>query len=328
MIERIYLLLKILKEQDEVISAQRILELLEDEDIYIDIKTIYSDVKKINDFHLLMFGKQLIMTIRRKGYLIENDIFDDAQIRFLLDSINFSNSINQEETDELVSVIKKLSSKPQINRLGYENTLIDKQNHSLLLTLNTINKAINLQQNIRFNYIDYIEKNNKFIEVNRTTGNDGELYQASPYKIVLHKSKYYLLAYNAKRPNVTSIYRIDRMRKVIISSRSTYVDIRDEVDIEKDFQNNTNMYMSTETKKLVMLVNKRVVNEVVNQFGDQPIVHKQFDGNYEVTIEEVAINEGLIGWILMLNTNIKVIEPLDLKDKIKNKIHELNNYYS
>ena len=48
--EKLYYVFKIIKEAREPISAKDILKRLENYEIFLDIKTVYSLIKKLNDF--------------------------------------------------------------------------------------------------------------------------------------------------------------------------------------------------------------------------------------------------------------------------------------
>ena len=68
--EKLYYVFKIIKEAREPISAKDILKRLENYEIFLDIKTVYSLIKKLNDFYYCLSNKQLIKTIRRRGILL------------------------------------------------------------------------------------------------------------------------------------------------------------------------------------------------------------------------------------------------------------------
>ena len=90
--EKLYYVFKIIKEAREPISAKDILRYLENYEIFLDIKTVYSLIKKLNDFYYCLSNKQLIKTIRRRGYIIDEDIFEDGQLQLLIDSVNLIQS--------------------------------------------------------------------------------------------------------------------------------------------------------------------------------------------------------------------------------------------
>ena len=207
--EKIYYTFLIINESLQPIPAKKIKQiLLEEYNIKIDIKTIYQIIKNINELFYLLCHKQLIKTIRRTGFYIEEELFDDGQLQYLLDSIVFNKDINDKEAELFLDNIKYLSSARQLARINVNQMNHDNQNYHYLLNLTTIIKAIHEKRNIYFKYVNYEIKDNKLIEIYRTHGNDknnNELYIVSPYKIIQRESKYYLLGYFDNRENTISV---------------------------------------------------------------------------------------------------------------------------
>ena len=76
-----------------------------------------------------------------------------------------------------------------------------------------------------------------------------------------------------------------------------------------------------------VLRSKTLVKEVVNQFGKEILVSKRYDGKIEAIIKNVALSDGLIGWLMMLQTNVQVLLPLDLKEIIKKRLNLMLRMY-
>ena len=51
------------------------------------------------------------------------------------------------------------------------------------------------------------------------------------------------------------------------------------------------------------------------------------DGKIEAIIKNVALSDGLIGWLMMLQTNVQVLLPLDLKEIIKKRLNLMLRMY-
>ena len=96
---------------------------------------------------------------------------------------------------------------------------------------------------------------------------------------------------------------------------------------EKEFENNVNMYVSNERIDLKIAFESSVLREVVNQFGQDINVNKCFDGRIEAFIKDVALSDGLIGWIMMLQDKVEVVFPLSLKEIVKTRIRAMLRIY-
>ena len=88
--------------------------------------------------------------------------------------------------------------------------------------------------------------------------------EAPVYKLILNGNNYYLIGYFNKRKDSLSVYRVDRMR-FVINHNSEYEDIRDQFDMEKEFDKNVNMYLSNEKIDLKIIFDKKVLKEIVKK---------------------------------------------------------------
>lgn len=325
--EKMYYIYRVISESNEPIKGQEILQYLEGYGLSLNIKTVYSLIKRINGFYYCLTGKQLIKTIRRSGFVIDDDFFDDGQLQLLMDSIIFNPNLDKQSAIEMVDRLSLLSSFRQLKRLNIENVNNNILNYKLLVNLTTIIKAINNHKNVVFKYVSYDIVDNSLQEIYHTNGNiDNQTYVISPYKLILKGSNYYLIGYFSKRKNSLSVYRVDRMR-LVRNHNSKFEDIRDQFDMAKEFDKNVNMYLSSQRIDLKVRFNQSVLKDIVNEFGKDIIVSKTYDGKIEAVIKNVSLSDGLIGWIMMLQDKIEVIFPLSLKELVKTRIKAMLRIY-
>lgn len=328
--ERLYYVLQIIKAARGPISAKDIQKKLLIYNICIDIKTVYESIHRINEFYYLFTDKLYIKAIRKKGYCIENDYFDDGQLQYLLDSILFNPNLSTAEINKLKDSLLSLSSATQQARLMFSDRQENDQNFSLLLNLTTLLKAITNKQNIYFEYVSYKVDSNSLLEIASSNGNFKQgnhcYYVVSPYQIILRGSNYYLVGYFDKRSEQLSMYRVDRMR-VIRHHSSKFVEIREKFDMVQELQKNVNMFISDSHIHLTFKFKDSILREVVNQFGTNFEVTKTIDGWNKAVVKDVSLSEGLIGWILMLHDQIEIIAPEDVRESILHKIENMYTLY-
>lgn len=328
--EKWFYVIKIIQDSIEPVSAKEILEQLKQYNINMNIKTVYETISRINDFYYLLTDKLYIKTVRRKGYSIENEYFDDGQLQYVLDSIVFNQNLSQNEISNLLEKVLMLSSTNQKSRISINQPTHQEQNFSLLLNLTTLLQAINQQHTVYFEYVNYKVEQDTLIEISSTNGNlklgKHNYYLVSPYQIVLRNSNYYLLGYFDKRKNQLSMYRVDRMR-MIRTHNSKFIEIREQFDMNQELENNVNMFISNKRIDLTFKFKDSILREVVNQFGHLFTVKKLVDGWNQATVQDVALSNGLIGWILMLQDQIEILYPLEVKDEIITTIKNLSNIY-
>ena len=189
--ERMYYILKIIQENNgKAISAKDILKELKNYNIYIDIKSVYSCIKQLNSFFNPWIKKDMIISIHRVGYKIENEFFLDGELQFLLDSIAFHEDLKYEDKLKLKEKLDSLSSYQQRERLVGFHPQNKQQSFSLILNISTLIKAIERKCLVSFQYVNYEVEDNHLKEVASQNGNQGQQYIISPYQIVLHNNHY------------------------------------------------------------------------------------------------------------------------------------------
>ncbi|KMV77302.1 hypothetical protein HMPREF0979_01986 [Coprobacillus sp. 8_1_38FAA] len=327
--DRLYYTYLIIKESLDYIPAIEIKGQLEEKyQIKVDVKTVYQAIKNINELSKYIYQKEIIKTKHRKGYTINEEFFNDGQMQYLWDSILYNNDLDQKEVDILLTKLQTLSSNKQLSRI--QNQTIrqnDIRNYDLLLNMTTIIKAINEKKNIYFKYVNYEIKRNRLVEISNTHGNhqdNKEFYIISPYKLIQNNSKYYVIGYFDKRPDSLSLYRLDRMR-LVRNHKSKYFE-GEQFDVEQ-IDNPINMYISGEKEDLEISFDQSIIKEVVDKFGQDNRVTKDYENRYHLIVKDVLINEGLIGWLMMLQDKITVINPYSLKENMKERIEKTLKQY-
>lgn len=328
--EKWFYIIKIIQESIEPISAKDILEQLKQYNIQMNINTLYSIINRINEFYYLVTDKLYIKAIHRKGYCIENEYFDDGQLQYVLDSIVFNQNLSQDEISNLMEKVLMLSSANQKSRITITKPHHQDQNFSLLLNLTTLLQAINQQHTIYFEYVNYKVDQDGLKEISSTNGNltlgKHHYYLVSPYQIILRNSNYYLLGYFDKRKDQLSMYRVDRMR-MIRTHNSKFIEIREQFDMKQELENNVNMFISNKRIDLTFKFKDSILREVVNQFGTHFSIKKLIDGWNQATVLDVALSNGLIGWIFMLQDQIEILSPLEVKEEMIRTIKNLSTIY-
>lgn len=325
--EEMYQILAILLNNDEKsISAQKISQQLLEKGYAVGVKKVLSYAKYMNNLFREWIEDDLISIGKKTGLSIQNDFFTDGELQFLVDSVSFHQDLKNEDKEKLVSKLLKLSSSFQKQRLVHFEPLAHELSFSLLVNLTTIMKAIENQTVLSYEYVNYDIEDERLVEVTSQNGNNGSQYLISPYQIISQNNHYYLIGYNRKHASQLTTYRIDRMRKVQ-TTRDVFVDIREQFDLSEEIAKMTNMYISSRKDILQIECQQKLLREIVSKFGMDIHVQKLYDDRYFVSIEDVPISDGLIGWIMMLQDQIQVVSPLYLKEEMNKRIHKMLDMY-
>jgi len=325
--KRMYYILKIIYQNPHKgISAQDILKQLKDYQIYIEVKTVYACIQQINAFFHEWLQGDLIVAVKRTGFIIQRDFLSDGELQFLLDSVIFHQDLKDTDKECLKEKLLKCSSSQQQKRLVQFHPTKKELHFSLFLNLTTLMKAIENKQVVHFQYINYDVKDEHLYEVPSFNGNNDDQYIISPYQIVNQNNHYYVIGYNEKHKNQLTTYRVDRMRTIATIHRS-FIEIREQFDMIDEIEKMTNMYISHHRDTLEIECDKKLLREVVSRFGTNIKARKLYQDHYFITIEDIPISDGLIGWIMMMQDQIKVVSPLFLKQEIQNKLLKMMKLY-
>ena len=99
----------------------------------------------------------------------------------------------------------------------------------------------------------------------------------------------------------------------------------EQFDLEQEVDH-INMYVSGQKDTLEISFDEVVLREVIDQFGQDHPVKKDFENRYHLTIEDVLISDGLIGWLMMLQDHVKVIKPYSLQEEMKKRIEKMLSF--
>lgn len=333
--KRIWCILKIFLENKDLdyINTDTIKHILKEKyTIDCNLKTIYSDIHKLNLFFKEITGIDVFIKAKQKnGFYIFEDYFSDAQLRFLYDAIASSRSLSMNESQVLFDRLSSLSSYQQINRLGIGK--MDKEEvEEIFNKMDVILNAIAHKKSLLFHYVRFeFDRFGKVVKNKSKNGNykkdkEGETYYVSPYEVMMQSGHYYLLAYNDIRQEQLSIYRIDRMEH-IRSSIMPFLEIREMWDMKELKKKAINMYFSNDSSDLKFLFDPSIFRTVVDQFNSQIQVTEDVSGKFVGEVKDTILSDGLIGWIMMLGDHITILEPESLKNKVVERLKaSLSNY--
>lgn len=254
-----------------------------------------------------------------KGYFVRDHRLEEHEIKILLDCIAASKSITAKKTEELSSKLSKMNNvyvEYGLNRQVYINNRAKSRNEEIFISIDAINKAINDNKKISFHYCDY-NKDKELVVKKNLDGVDKE-FIANPIAMIL-KDDYYYLIMNRDKFNNLSNYRIDRMKCVrVLEDERKSLDVIDGCSAEfdpADFARKCiKMFIGIE-KMVELEVSNDVISFIIDELGSDVKVNKIDNDKYKVIFKCIC-GKGLVKWLLQLGSDVKVINPLDLKDEL------------
>lgn len=318
----IYKLLNDYSDENNPLSTTELIDMLRDRGINCERKSIYADVKTLNDI-----GFDIVSTLSpKRGFFMGTRKFELPEVRLLIDAVSSAGFITPKKSEDLVLKLESLVSKNQAKELTsqvYVDPEAKCDNEEIYYVIDFLHEAIINKQKVKFKYKRRnIDKENKRSYTEKT-------FTVSPYALVWKDDHYYLICNNAKYDNLMNL-RLDRIRAIEVIDEacrpfeevSEYADTFDVGDyVSKMF----NMF-SGETDEVTLLCELDLREQIMDRFGAKiPLV--AVDTEHFKTTIEAAVSDGLISWIMNYGKRIKVLEPESLALAVKERAEEIRSIY-
>lgn len=305
------------------IRMPEILEYLESRNVFVDRRTVYTDISILNQS-----GFEIVGVAEKGGYKYHHPsrLFDTSELKFLIDSIAASKFLTSKKSKELVNKVKSLGSNydnAALNRGVLSPKRIKTMNDKVFDNLDTLYSAISSNSQISFQYMRWNPQ--RKLE----PASKGYTYIVSPCAVSLNDDNYYLIAFDGKNQELRH-FRIDKMRTI----KLTY-EPREGKDVFKsfdivDYSRKTFGMFSGKEETVALEVPNKLAGVFIDRFGDSAFIRKNFD-NSNTFIVRIAVNISpqFYAWVFGLGKGVKILSPHSVKEEfIKITTDILSNYDS
>jgi len=311
-------------DEDNLVKADELIEMLADKGINCERKSIYADINALKSYGV-------DVSTEKRGYRVLARDFELPELRLLMDAVQAANFISAKKSKELIGKIGTLCSKSQAVTLEKQVYIENRNkctNEEIYYNIDLVNKAIVQKKKISFTYTKRkINENKK--EIVRQEKN----LTVSPYALIWSNDHYYLVSNNSKYDNLMHT-RIDRMKKVRLvdehardfSEVSHYKGFFDSADYSGKLFN----MFSGDNQKLRLRCNDSILEEMVDRFGDDcDITKAQIYTDDTFLLETSCVcSEGLVSWLMQFGDTVEVLSPESLKRDITEKAEAILNVYN
>lgn len=283
-----------------------------DFDIEVDRKFVAKQITLLHEVYDVLSSPIVIISDKRKGTYIEQRMFEDSELRLLIDGVLSSRHITAKHSKDLIEKLCRQSNRyfrPRVKNICSVNEWNKTENVSVFLNIELIDEAIERGKQIRFEYNKY--------------GEDKKLHKTShprvsPYQLILHNQRYYLMARH-ERFEQMKFYRVERIANVEIVEDKPLTNIRDVAGYESgiDYHKIASglPYMFADKQEYIeMLVDESALDQVIDWFGMDVKIEKEGD-RYRVSL--LASPSAMEYWALQYLKSVEVIEPKSLRERIK-----------
>ena len=259
----------------------------------------------------------------KKGSYLASRLFEDSELRLLSDSVLASQHITAKHSKELIEKLASLSNKyfkSHIKNVYSVNDWNKSENVALFYNIEIIDEAITKNCKIQFDYNKY--------------GMDKKLHRAkwhivSPYQMILHNQKYFLMAFQEKWRNVT-YYRVDRITNIaLIDDKATDIRTVDGFQNGIDYKRFSSAlpYMfSDDLEPITFTIDGEwMIDQLVDWFGfDFRTTEK--DGKIIVSVK--ASLNAMEYWAMQYLNNVEILSPDTLRQQITENLKNATKKYT
>lgn len=296
-------------------QAQIIKRLAEKYDITVERKAVGRNLSLLKEAG---FG----IESTKAGSFFDDRTFEQSELRLLVDSILCSRYINKKHSEDLIEKIVALGGKnfkSHVKHIYSVGKWSKSDNIEFFYNIEIADEAIERAKQITFHY-------NKFDETARLKKTYRQI--VSPYQMILHNQRYYLMAYNEYWKNM-AFYRMDKITDVeILDKPQTPIrsvpGYKNGIDY-KDLATSRPYLYADKAEKIVVACDKALMDDVVDWFGNGLSVRKGNEGQIVVTL--YASKDAMLYWALQYGKRAKVLEPEDLVQKIKQTLEDVLKSY-
>ena len=238
----------------------------------------------------------VIESDKRKGTFLDKRLFEDSELRLLIDGVLSSKHISENYSKDLIEKLSMLSNKYFKSNVKHVYSVKDwdkTENRALFYNIGIVDEAIERSRQITFDYNKY--------------GADKKLHKtsshtASPYQLILHNQHYYLVFFSEKWKKICH-FRLDNKKYATALP-----------------------YMFTdETERITFICDECVIDQLIDWFGKNIQVTLGGDKRYEVTV--YASPDAMTYWAMQYLNYVEIKTPLSLRERIKNNLQKAEEKY-
>lgn len=284
----------------------------------IDPKIIGKYTNSLQEFGIDISKK------RNVGCALISRTFDSSELSFFIDAVFSSKSISLGHAQDLIKSLMSESSIYEQKRYDYvfkSDDISRNDNKAFFYTIDTITRAIEENKQVSFTYNEFMT--NKKAK----TRFDGKEFIINPYFMINNRGKYYLVC-NYHKYDTLANYKIECISniKILDTPIRPLNDLQDtkDFDIGKYVNEHIYMFSGDTVEATIKLSNPKIINDVVDWYGNDIVVKEKDDGLY-VTIK---VNEqAFLYWALQYGLNIEIIKPVATKKKYIDMLKEIIGKY-
>ena len=296
-----------------------ILGYLESYEITAERKSVYADIEAIRELGIDVIGEKIG---RDFYYYVVSRDFELAELKLLVDAIQSSKFITEKKSSQLIKKLQGLVSvheAKQLQRQLYVSGGTKTINEGIYYNVDTLHNAILTNCKITFQYFQWNVK--KEMELRR----DGEFYKVSPWALLWEDENYYLIAFDSAYNEIRH-YRVDKMLEISSVKESREgKEYFEKFNLAEYGKKNFGMFAGEE-ETVKLEVHNRLIGVILDRFGTEVMIIPADENHFRVNVK-VSVSNQFFGWLFGLGSDVRILAPENVKEKLKEEIKRIEQQY-
>ncbi len=279
------------------LTAQELIDLLEQRGIRAERKSIYSDVEYLREYGMD------IMQIKGPGggYYLASREFELPELKLLVDAVQSSKFLSEKKSLQLIEKLGTLASRYESGALRRQVVVsgrVKTMNESIYYNVDRLHEAIADNSQISFRYFDWDLRGERRYRPGR--------YTASPYALCWDDENYYLIAHS-ERHGLTH-YRVDKMASITQTGQARVLGPDYEsLDLSGYGKNVFGMFRGTRSTIRLRFENS-LSGVVIDRFGRNSLCVPDGPEHFLFTAD-VVVSPQFYAWLAGLGNRVRIVQP-------------------
>lgn len=312
-------------DENHGVTVNDIIEYLDSFDIKAERKSIYDDLKTLQDFGIDICSAKS----KSVEYYIASREFELYELKMLVDAVQSSKFITHKKSNELIKKLEELSSEHNAKKLQRQvvvSNRVKTMNEKVKYNIDNVHEAINLGVKISFYYYQFEVSSDASQKIVKKRRNNGEKYIVSPWAMSWDDENYYLIGYDSTADKIKH-YRIDKMESVelLINEKRDGRKLFSKFDMASYSKQVFTMY-GGELVDIKLRFDNSLISVVVDKFSKNVFITVNEDGTFDVCTK-VMLSPTFYGWLFSFKDKVQIISPKKAKDEFVSYLTDTVSMY-
>lgn len=315
----LYLMKIFLEKTDEThgLTVKELSDELAAYEIRAERKSLYDDIELLRVYGLDV----CVMRDRQVRYYLGARSFELAELKLLVDAVQFSKFITAKKSASLIKKLESLGSKYQASQLHRQVEVSERlkaENEEIFCNVDMIHRAISENRKICFRYFEWDAQKKRVLR------RGGDFYCVSPWALTWDDENYYMVAFDSEAERIKH-YRVDKMLEIYMDKAAREGGEQfSALDMQRYSKQAFGMY-GGELCNVRLSCDASMAGVVIDRFGTDVIIANHGD-RFEFTAK-VMLSPTFYSWVLGFGNKITVVSPEDVRQKVKGIAREALSAY-